>query len=440
MATDPLTAMREFVTGNPTTFLQEVVEDAETITFGHHTYEKTELTAWRKNSDENYTVQVVWFCVKCAELNYSAYLTEASGQRVGAVVLRDFKDVIDYVHGRVETSSRIDENAQMSYIPRPGISDRPTKKIKTSDSGAEPKVSGSALEPASASAATDGAEMPKADIGGAMKDDDGVARGGAEDAQNLTDERESNEFFFKTRETMLMVPPTHKGFADVPQLFGSLQKRGVKTTQANGRYHRGTGPHQMDGPPPPPLTAAQGPGTAGHRGHHRDQIPIILVPSAISSKINMSNAREFLENHNYVPYSARSKGTTPGGEGKNEKDKHFTIEVPGFYHRGKVQYQVRSHPPSPSSPDWHRVVAVFVLGKAWQFKSYKWQPPELFAHAKGFHVHFDNEQPPPKTRSWHVDYVKLKKEFRHHDRKIIHQFWETLKKSMKVHKNKRLLF
>ena len=92
MATDPLTAMREFVTGNPTTFLQEVVEDAVTLTFGHHTFEKTELTAWRKNSTENYTVEAVWFCVKCGDLNYSAYLTEASGQQVGAVVVSRVSD------------------------------------------------------------------------------------------------------------------------------------------------------------------------------------------------------------------------------------------------------------------------------------------------------------------------------------------------------------
>ena len=26
------------------------------------------------------------------------------------------------------------------------------------------------------------------------------------------------------------------------------------------------------------------------------------------------------------------------------------------------------------------MVAVFVLGKTWQFKPYKWQPPELFSH------------------------------------------------------------
>ena len=34
------------------------------------------------------------------------------------------------------------------------------------------------------------------------------------------------------------------------------------------------------------------------------------------------------------------------------------------------------------------MVAVFVLGKTWQFKPYKWQPPELFSHGASL--------PPPR--------------------------------------------
>lgn len=45
-----------------------------------------------------------------------------------------------------------------------------------------------------------------------------------------------------------------------------------------------------------------------------------------------------------------------------------------------VPYRVVDNPAKLSPSDWERVVAVFVMGPAWQFKGYPWENPvEIFA-------------------------------------------------------------
>lgn len=45
-----------------------------------------------------------------------------------------------------------------------------------------------------------------------------------------------------------------------------------------------------------------------------------------------------------------------------------------------VPYRVVDNPAKLSPSDWDRVVAVFVMGPAWQFKGYPWENPvEIFA-------------------------------------------------------------
>lgn len=48
-----------------------------------------------------------------------------------------------------------------------------------------------------------------------------------------------------------------------------------------------------------------------------------------------------------------------------------------------VPYRVVDNPAKLSPSDWDRVVAVFVMGPAWQFKGYPWENPvEIFAKGK----------------------------------------------------------
>lgn len=48
-----------------------------------------------------------------------------------------------------------------------------------------------------------------------------------------------------------------------------------------------------------------------------------------------------------------------------------------------VPYRIVDNPAKLSPSDWDRVVAVFVMGPAWQFKGYPWENPvEIFAKGK----------------------------------------------------------
>lgn len=48
-----------------------------------------------------------------------------------------------------------------------------------------------------------------------------------------------------------------------------------------------------------------------------------------------------------------------------------------------VPYRVVDNPAKLSASDWDRVVGVFVMGPAWQFKGYPWENPvEIFAKGK----------------------------------------------------------
>jgi parafibromin len=49
-----------------------------------------------------------------------------------------------------------------------------------------------------------------------------------------------------------------------------------------------------------------------------------------------------------------------------------------------VPYQVIDNPQKLRSEDWDRVVAVFVMGSAWQFKGWPWggNPVEIFSKSK----------------------------------------------------------
>lgn len=51
-----------------------------------------------------------------------------------------------------------------------------------------------------------------------------------------------------------------------------------------------------------------------------------------------------------------------------------------------VPYRVIDNPQKLTNADWDRVVAVFVMGPAWQFKGWPWDgnPVEIFSKSKAF--------------------------------------------------------
>ena len=93
--------------------------------------------------------------------------------------------------------------------------------------------------------------------------------------------------------------------------------------------------------------------------------PIIVVPAAVSSMINMFNAKSLLLDGAFVrPDDARAAA---GGE------KAAKITLRRTDSRGAAsQYYVIDDPTKLARHDWLKVVAVFAAGPEWQFKGWKW--------------------------------------------------------------------
>ena len=169
-------------------------------------------------------------------------------------------------------------------------------------------------------------------------------------------------------------------------------------------------------------------------------VPIIIVPAAATARINLLNAAPFLEEGRFVPAEeARAAGAKKPADGKVLITR--TIGRGGGPGSGgnaaastrpPVPYEVTDRAPPPQSPDWARVVAVFVGGAAWQFKGWPFPGAEagdtvrLFSQAAGFHVSLADEAAPPAVKEWNVTRLTLHRTERHRDRSTVERVWRAI--------------
>lgn len=120
-------------------------------------------------------------------------------------------------------------------------------------------------------------------------------------------------------------------------------------------------------PTPLPVSAARPP-----PGHTKrvSRTPIIIIPAGTSSLITMHNVKDILQELKFVSVEQKkAEGARRDNEVLLQRQKNG-ISVP---------YRVMDNPAKLSPSDWDRVVAVFVMGPAWQFKGYPWENPvEIF--------------------------------------------------------------
>lgn len=89
----------------------------------------------------------------------------------------------------------------------------------------------------------------------------------------------------------------------------------------------------------------------------------------------MYNAKELLQDLKYIPTEEKK---SQGARRDNE------ILIHRQRNGISVPYRVIDNPLKLSPADWERVVAVFVMGPAWQFKGYPYEgnPVEVFSKSK----------------------------------------------------------
>lgn len=125
--------------------------------------------------------------------------------------------------------------------------------------------------------------------------------------------------------------------------------------------------------------------------------PIIIVPNAVTSYINVVNAEDFLMKGKFIPVDQYGN--------KREKMKVATRVMPN----GEMAtYKIIDDGDKLKDSDWDRVVAVFATGKMWQFKTWKYNNPvDLFQQVLGVHLTYEDRVVDPNILSWNCKVLKV---------------------------------
>ena len=159
-------------------------------------------------------------------------------------------------------------------------------------------------------------------------------------------------------------------------------------------------------------------------GKKISRTPIIIIPSAPKSLITMYNAKEILQDLKFVATEdKRASGFKRENEVLIQRRKEAGLTVP---------YRIVDNPSRLTNAEWERVVAVFVMGQAWQFKGWPFQggPVEILSKIAGFHLKWTEVNLEKNIENWAVTVIPLSRSKRHLDRAAILSFWEKLDKHM----------
>ena len=153
---------------------------------------------------------------------------------------------------------------------------------------------------------------------------------------------------------------------------------------------------------------------------------IILVSRANSGLINNSNIEDFLINSKWVKPSIK------------QELKHFIISHNHTEKMRQLKYDVVADESMLTDNDWNKVVAIFVIGKAWQIKHYKPNEPQtLFQKILGIYVGYEQEQMPQDIRTWRIKTFRISKASRHGDAQAVANIWHEIEEATEHLKKKR---
>lgn len=218
------------------------------------------------------------------------------------------------------------------------------------------------------------------------------------------------------------------------------QQRNAHSNQQ--RSHQGRNPYDRNPNAPsmaprPSGLIQRGPSLnapTSQRGRPKD--PIILLSPSTSALLNMGNVKSFLEGGEFIPRMpaigdsdylqiTRYSNKLSGQSNSNSAN--------GRQNGTKIRFAVVDNVEKFTKPEhWDRVVAVFVTGQAWQFRSYRWPSPnDLFQHVAGFYLTYQGERVPPELGTWrNVTITQIPKNERFRDREASEVIWNQIEKWM----------
>ncbi|KAI3378382.1 hypothetical protein SNEBB_000146 [Seison nebaliae] len=158
----------------------------------------------------------------------------------------------------------------------------------------------------------------------------------------------------------------------------------------------------------------------------KNGIPIIIVPNVPTAIVKLGNVREFLQDLQYfTPEEARERRKAKGIKERSLTEVLIERKLPSNH---VLRYRVIDNPLNLSSYEWKLVVAVFVIGKDYQFKQwpFKLEPMKILKTIRGIFVQVDGKPSSDLVKKWPLTVIELHSQKRHLDRLTIIRVWEDI--------------
>ncbi|TKY71140.1 CDC73-like protein [Spatholobus suberectus] len=379
---DPLSALREFTMRGE---VDKIVRVNGEFRFGEeYTFPCWVETAYRSTKGNRYTLETLVHYIKNHHLKHTEYIQNTFAVGIPSVTLPDRKPLLQYLQGTLSSTDSIE------YRPE--------------DPSFAPKSN-----PPPHSQAED--QLEKSDELDLMSVIRSVERP-LKDRQSLLE--------CKNRDFYSVLVAATKREEERQRMESHQRKDGlVAKSRLMGSDDRGLGfPDDMGAYDPTPKPKMHLKGTKIGEG-----VPIILVPSAFQTLITIYNVKEFLEDGVYIPTDVKVK------QMKGTRPDCVTVQKKLSRDRVVTAYEVRDKPSSLKPDDWDRVVAVFVLGKEWQFKEWPFKDHvEIFNKIIGFYMRFEDDslESAKNVKQWNVKIISISKNKRHQDRAAALEVWDRL--------------
>ena len=393
----------------------------DTFTLNGKKFSKDTATCLKRsigNTVIYYTLNDIVYFLK--NIDNKDYRKNAMSARVNAIISTDQQPVKEYFTGTSESCTLIDQ-----LILQRQIKEYETSSLSSSSSS-------------SSSSAAAGTTSAGSDASNKRGYSDMESASGASSSDGLTAETYGRE---RKRLNSLIGEPSLDRNAALRKAgsdYSSVIKSFSENVLRNPNYEVPSSvvpgsDSKRSGPAAAAAAAAAAGSSSAQKSVGANDLsiasgpPIIIVPSAITSAITMLNAVDFLQDGTFCSSSEkRSAGQTA------EKEKSFYRKTPN----GSVKYKVMDSPQLLKKEDWARVVAVFVFGEAWQFKTWALNSPTvLLQQVLGIHLQIDGQIVPTLISSWNCKVIKVHPTHRHQDAIAFNQFWAYMDDFLKFNKS-----
>ncbi|KAJ9182134.1 hypothetical protein P3X46_006160 [Hevea brasiliensis] len=396
---DPLSALRDFTIRGE---VDKIVRVNEEFRFGtDYTFPCSIKTAYRSKHGNLYTLETLVYYIQNANLKFTDYLQNARAVGLTPITFIDRKPLFDYLTGKLSSTDSI-------VYPLPQQQQQ-HQQNPNADLANEYRPDDPAF-----------LDSHDADVAGADngKEEDPITM--IYSMERPLKDRESL-LECKNRDFYSVLVASTRREEERQRIESQQRKDGlVAKSRLMGADERGIGYGDELGydATPKPKMHLKG-------GKFGEGVPIILVPSAFQTLITIYNVKEFLEDGIYIPTDVKVK------QMKGAKPDCVTVQKKFSTDRNRVMtaYEVRDKPSALKAEDWDRVVAVFVLGKEWQFKDWPFKDHvEIFNKIIGFFMRFEDDsvESAKTVKQWNVKIISISKNKRHQDRAAALEVWDRL--------------